>query len=87
MPAKKKKTVKTKKKATKKEKQKITKDMIISEVVAKHPKTIEVFLEHGMGCFGCGIAQFETVEQGAAAHGLDLKKLMDDLNKVVKKKK
>ena len=87
MPAKKKKTVKTKKKATKKEKQKITKDMVISEVVAKHPETIEVFLEHGMGCFGCGIAQFETVEQGAAAHGLDLKKLMDDLNKIVKKKK
>ncbi|MCG2717393.1 MAG: DUF1858 domain-containing protein, partial [Nanoarchaeota archaeon] len=51
--------------------------MTISEVVAKHPETIEVFLEHGMGCFGCGIAQFETVAQGAEAHGIDVKKLMD----------
>ncbi|MBU4502126.1 MAG: DUF1858 domain-containing protein [Nanoarchaeota archaeon] len=60
--------------------------MTISEVVAKHPETIEVFLEHGMGCFGCGIAQFETVAQGAEAHGIDVKKLMDALNKAAKKK-
>lgn len=77
-----------KKKITKKiAKGKISKDMTISEVVAKYPKTIEIFLEHGMGCFGCGVAQFETVEQGAIAHGLNLKKLMTDLNKAVSKKK
>ncbi|MBL7170071.1 MAG: DUF1858 domain-containing protein [Candidatus Aenigmarchaeota archaeon] len=61
--------------------------MPISEVVAKHPETTETFLEHGMGCFGCGMAQFETIEQGATAHGINLKKLMEDLNKVIKKKK
>lgn len=97
MPAKKKKTkkkskkkiVKKKKKSTKKKaaKQKINKNMTIGEVVAKYPKTIEVLLEHGMGCFGCGIAQFETVEQGAEAHGINIKKLMDALNKAVSKKK
>lgn len=85
MPVKKnKKPIKKKAKAAK---LKITKDMTISEAVAKHPNTIEVFLEQGMGCFGCGVAQFETIKQGAAAHGIDLKKLMEALNKAVKKKR
>ncbi|MDP2907198.1 MAG: DUF1858 domain-containing protein [Nanoarchaeota archaeon] len=61
--------------------------MTISEAVARYPETIEVFLEYGMGCFGCGMAQFETIEQGASAHGINLKKLMDALNKIVSKKK
>ncbi len=83
MPAKK--TIK--KKTTKKSvKPKINKDMTISEVVAKYPRTIEVFLEYGMGCFGCGVAQFETLEQGASAHGINLKKLMEALNKKASKK-
>ena len=82
MPAKRK-----KKTAKKTSKLKITQDMTLSEVVAKYPATIEVFLEHGMGCFGCGIAQFETIEQGAAAHGINLKGLMTALNKAVSKKK
>lgn len=82
MPIKKKKI--SKKKIIKSE---ISKDMSISEVVEKYPKTIEVFLEHGMGCFGCGIAQFETIEQGATAHGINLKKLMISLNKAVSKKR
>lgn len=89
MPAKKirKKTVKKKTTKKKVSKQKINKNMTLSEVVAKYPQTIEIFLEYGMGCFGCGIAQFETVEQGAVAHGINLKKLMDALNKAVSKKK
>ncbi len=30
----------------------ITKDMTITQVVTKFPKTVEVFRRHGMGCFG-----------------------------------
>ncbi len=75
------------KKNSKNEKIKISKEMTLAEAVSRFPETIEVFLEHGMGCFGCGIAQFETIEQGAVAHGIDVKKLMNDLEKVVKKKK
>ena len=80
---------KTEKKKVKKKSKKlmITQGMTLSEVVSKHPETIEVFLEHGMGCFGCGIAQFETVKQGAEAHGIDGKKLINALNKAVSKKK
>ncbi|MBU2589764.1 MAG: DUF1858 domain-containing protein, partial [Nanoarchaeota archaeon] len=40
----------------------------------------------GMHCVGCAIASFESIQQGAEAHGMDLGKLMKDLNEVAKKK-
>lgn len=59
----------------------ITKDMSIIEVVQKYPKTIEVFRNYGMGCFGCAAARYENIEQGASAHGIDTDALIADLNK------
>jgi hybrid cluster-associated redox disulfide protein len=64
-----------------KKKEKISKDMTISEVISKHPKTVKIFLEHGMTCMGCPFAMSETVEQAAKAHGLDAKELLEKLNK------
>ena len=62
----------------------ITKDMSITDIVEQHPETIEVLLNHGMHCFGCMAAQFEDIEAGALAHGIDVESLMADLNKAVK---
>ena len=61
----------------------ITKEMSIGEVVQTYPQTIEVFLKHGLMCLGCAIAQFENVEQGALAHGINVDALIADLNTVV----
>ena len=61
----------------------IRKEMPIGEVVRKYPQTIEVFLRHGLMCFGCAVARFENVEQGALAHGIDVELLMQDLNAAV----
>jgi hybrid cluster-associated redox disulfide protein len=58
----------------------ITKDMPIGEVVQNYPQTVEVFLKHGLMCFGCAIARFENVEQGAMAHGINPDTLIKDLN-------
>ncbi len=63
--------------------QTITKNMPIGEVVQKYPQTIEVFLRHGLMCFGCAIARFENIEQGALAHGINVAALIKDLNAVV----
>lgn len=65
----------------------ITKEMSIQEVVVDHPETVEVFAKYGMGCIGCAAARFENIGQAAQAHGIDIKKLLDDLNKALKKKK
>lgn len=62
----------------------ITKEMGIVEIVRKYPQTVQVFQSHGMGCLGCSAARFENVEQGAAAHGIDIDKLIQDLNDAIK---
>ena len=61
----------------------ITKQMSIGETVRDYPATTEVFLRHGLMCFGCAMARFENIEQGALAHGMDLEALLTDLNAAV----
>lgn len=61
----------------------ITRDMGIMEVIEKWPKTAQVFIEQGMGCLGCAAAHFETIEDGALAHSMDVDALMDALNEAV----
>lgn len=58
----------------------ITKEMPIGDVVKKYPKTIEVFMKHGLHCIGCAVAAFESIEEGATVHGIDIEALMADLN-------
>jgi hybrid cluster-associated redox disulfide protein len=62
---------------------KITKDMTFGEVLKKYPQTVKTFFEYGMHCFGCHLSVAETIEQGAVAHGVEVDKLVDDLNKLV----
>jgi hybrid cluster-associated redox disulfide protein len=61
----------------------ITREMPIGDVVQNYPQTIEVFLKHGLMCFGCAIARFENIEQGATAHGINVDVLVKDLNAAV----
>lgn len=61
----------------------ITKEMSIMEVVQQWPQTAQVLMQHGMGCLGCAAAHFENIEQGAAAHGIDIESLMTALNGAV----
>lgn len=60
----------------------ITKEMSISEIVQNHPQTVRVFLSHGLMCIGCAAARFESLQQGALAHGIDVEALLKDLNEV-----
>ncbi|MGI6606439.1 MAG: DUF1858 domain-containing protein [Peptococcia bacterium] len=62
---------------------KITSDMSITEIVQKYPQTAEVLMQQGMGCLGCAAARFETLSQGAAAHGIDIDQLLKVLNNAV----
>ncbi|QHI74032.1 DUF1858 domain-containing protein [Aminipila terrae] len=61
----------------------ITKDMTIGEVVRNHGETVKVLTEFGMGCIGCPSAQAETLEEAAQVHGVDIDKLLDNLNKAL----
>jgi hybrid cluster-associated redox disulfide protein len=63
----------------------ITKDMGIIEIVNKYPETADVFFKYGMHCLGCMAARFETLEQGALAHGIDVEAMVKDLNEAINK--
>ena len=59
---------------------KITKDMGIIDAVQQYPEIVEVFQDYGLGCIGCMAAHYETIGQGAGAHGLDVDALLKDIN-------
>jgi hybrid cluster-associated redox disulfide protein len=65
----------------------ITKETTIEDAVAKYPETVMVFMKHGLHCVGCHVSAFETIEEGAMAHGINVDALVEDLNKVVESKK
>jgi hybrid cluster-associated redox disulfide protein len=54
--------------------------MTIADIVQQYPQSVPVFLRHGLFCFGCGVARFENLEQGASVHGIDPDVLIDDIN-------
>jgi hybrid cluster-associated redox disulfide protein len=65
----------------------ILKQNTIEEVVNNYPETTMVFMRHGLHCVGCHVSAFETIEEGAMAHGINVDALVADLNKVVSARK
>jgi hybrid cluster-associated redox disulfide protein len=59
--------------------------MIIKDIVEKYPETLNVFGQFNMGCLGCSGALFETLEQGANAHGIDVNAMVKALNEKINK--
>jgi hybrid cluster-associated redox disulfide protein len=84
-----KKETKPVKRKVKKEKLKakgVTKNMTFAEIFEKHPESADVLFESGLHCIGCGMAMYETLEQGCASHGMNEKEIDALVNKVNKKK-
>ena len=46
-------------------------DDLVDEVMRSHPTTIRVFLDFKMGCVGCPIACFHTIDDACAEHSVD----------------
>lgn len=63
----------------------ITREMPISKIVQEYPETVRVFFAHGLMCVGCAAARFESLEQGATAHGIDADVLVEALNDSIEK--
>ncbi len=60
--------------------------MAIGDVASRYPETFEVFVRFGLHCIGCHVAAFETIEQGALSHGIDVDELVRELNEAVENK-
>jgi hybrid cluster-associated redox disulfide protein len=60
---------------------KITRNMTFAELIKENPKAADKLASQGLFCGGCPMAQFETIENGALAHGVDVDELIKELNK------
>jgi hybrid cluster-associated redox disulfide protein len=47
-------------------------DLFVDDVMRRWPSTIGVFLEFRMGCIGCPIGAFHSVDEACRAHGIDV---------------
>ncbi|MBU0470323.1 MAG: DUF1858 domain-containing protein [Nanoarchaeota archaeon] len=63
---------------------KIFGEMMIGDLLMKYPKAVEILMDEGIGCMGCGGAAFETIEQGLAAHGKSKEKINDIIERMNK---
>lgn len=54
----------------------ITAQTNINQLVARLPIAAEVMRAFGLGCSGCGVSKYETIEQGARAHGLRIEPVL-----------
>ena len=61
---------------------KVTKDTIIGEVLQAHPEAIKVLMKYNMGCVACMGATGESIEQGAAMHGIEPEAIVTELNEL-----
>ncbi|MBW6452087.1 MAG: DUF1858 domain-containing protein [DPANN group archaeon] len=64
----------------------ITKEASIGDTLTKYPEVIEIFSKYGFHCLGCAASSFESIEEGASAHNIDIDKFMGDLNQAISKK-
>ncbi len=60
----------------------VTKDMTFAAVMRMHPDVVKVLAKYNLGCIGCMGAQNESLEQGCAAHGINVDDILADINKL-----
>lgn len=65
---------------SKSEPEKIQKEILVSELVSKHPELVEPLMMMGMHCISCFASQMETLEEAAMVHGLNPDEVVEDLN-------
>jgi hybrid cluster-associated redox disulfide protein len=62
---------------------KITKETPLKDIISQYPQAAAELGRMGLGCIGCFAAQFETLEQGVKAHGMDIDDVLKKLNALV----
>ena len=65
------------------DKKKITPQTKISEVLEINPDAAELLFEIGLGCIGCSMSMYESLEDGCRGHGMsdeDINDIVNELN-------
>ncbi len=77
------------KKTQQKLSQAVKKTMTIAEITRAYPECALIMMNHGLYCVGCGVAMYETLEEGARAHGisdLEIDDMMKEMNSAIAKR-
>lgn len=45
-------------------------DMTVGDIVEKYPQCVEIMLNYGLHCVGCGASPMESLRDGAEGHGI-----------------
>lgn len=58
----------------------ITPDMLVGDIITKHPLAAQFLMECGMGCIHCPASAMESLTEACAVHGIDSEEITDALN-------
>jgi iron-sulfur cluster assembly accessory protein len=64
----------------------VTKNTNLNELASKYPIAIGILFSKGMHCAGCHASGFETLRQGAEAHGMappEVDALVEEINQAI----
>ncbi|MFA5526988.1 MAG: DUF1858 domain-containing protein [Peptostreptococcales bacterium] len=57
----------------------ITKDTSIAEIIEEG--LVDILVKNGLNCLGCPASYHESLQEAAKGHGVELEKILDELNK------
>jgi hybrid cluster-associated redox disulfide protein len=55
---------------------------LVDDVMTRWPVTIRIFLDFKLGCVGCPIASFHSIDDACREHGIDERSFMAALRGV-----
>ena len=61
----------------------ITKQTTINDVISSYPETMKFFNDLQMSCGSCFAVKFDTLENGALMHGMDVNDLITRLHQFI----
>lgn len=61
----------------------IQENTLIGDMIRVYPQTVPVLRKLGLGCLGCPSSTGEAISQAAEIHGMDLAKLLTELNQLI----
>lgn len=65
---------------------KVTGQTTIGEIIQNYPSAVEILSNEGVGCVGCSVAYWESIEEGLLSHGkseMDVERVLNQINKQI----
>jgi hybrid cluster-associated redox disulfide protein len=62
----------------------VNKNTTINEILNVHPEAMRFFDDKQMACGSCFAVKFDTLENGALMHGMEVNTLIDQLEQFLK---